>query len=142
MVRALAVLEAGVRGAGAGVVGALALITVSKGATFYTDMTISNTTGSAQTRDLLAAFGRYDPSTGKFSVAWAELRTGVSIPTGESTQTVTCVGRVVGTDWDCLAAVGKYDSAANTFSVEDAVVVTKAVTVTGLAITKVSFRTA
>ena len=96
--------------------------------TFYADITTRNTTGSAVTKDFLAAFGIYDPATGGFTIKWGHIRTGVGVVTGEAKNTVNCVAALAGT-WDALGAIGTYNSATGAFTIESAVVLEDALTV-------------
>ena len=118
----------------------LAIISVPQNTTFYADISVRNTTGAAVTKDFLAAFGRYDPATGAFTIHWAYVRTGVSIPTGDSTHTVTCRADRLGVDWDALGAIGTYDAATGIFTIESAVVLEDALTVTGVAVIGMTLR--
>ena len=117
-----------------------AVITVPKDATFYTDITTENTSGAAVTKDFLAAFGRYKEAEGAFELHWGHVRTGVSISTGTATNTVTCSAVKLGTDWDCLGAMGTYNAATKVFTIESALVLKAAVTVSGVAVTKVAVK--
>ena len=115
-------------------------LTVAKNTTFYADIKTRNTTGAAVTKDFLAAFGKYDAAAGTFTLYFGYVRTGVSIATGDATNTVTCKADVVGT-WDALGAIGVYNAAAGTFTIESAVLLEDALTVSGVAVIGMTLRT-
>ena len=113
----------------------LAVLTVNTGDTVRMTMTLENNTESAAGKDLLAAYGSYDASTGTFTMSFAGVKRAVSIPTGSSSQDVDCVASVVGTDFDAFAAVGIYNETDGTFTIESDLVKTDQLTVTGIAVT-------
>lgn len=115
-------------------------LSVPKNTTFYADITTRNTTGAAVTKDFLAAFGEYDAAARTFTLHWGHVRTGVSIATGDATNTVTCRAEVLGT-WDALGAIGVYDAATGTFTIESAVVLEDALVVTGVEVIGMALRT-
>lgn len=115
-------------------------LSVPLNSTFYTDITTENTTGSAVTKDFLAAFGTYDPATSTFTMYWGHVVTGVSIPTGTGTTPVECGASTAGA-WDALGAIGTYDAATRTFAIESAMVLEDALTVTGVQVTGLSLHT-
>ena len=114
-------------------------LTVAKDATFYADIKTRNTTGAAVTKDFLACFGVYDAAKGTFTVYFYSLRTGVSVATGDATNTLTCTAKEIGT-WDALGAIGVYDAAAGVFTIESAVLLEDALTVSGVAVIGMTLR--
>ena len=111
-------------------------LTVTKGDKVKMTMTLESTYDKSVTRDLLSAYGTYDPATKKFTMHWGCVAEDVSIPTGTSSKSVTCTAWKVGT-WDALAAVGTYDRTTGEFKIEHAIVKTKVLTVKEKAMVKV-----
>ena len=109
-------------------------LTVNVGDTVRGTLTLESSYATAVTRDLLLAFGRYDAATGRFTIAFGNVRTGVSIPVGTSTQTVDVRATVPGTNYAGLAAVGRYDAATGAFTIEGFLVKTGMLTVLGVAV--------
>ena len=117
-------------------------LSVSYGTSFYADVYASNNTGSAVTKDVLVAYGIYNPDTNEFTMYWGYLGLNVSIPVGENQLIVTmdCVAEQVGT-WDVFAAIGTYNESTGEFVIEDAIVKEDELTVTGVMVTDVVLHT-
>jgi len=109
-------------------------LTVYKGDKVKMTMTLESTYDRTVTKDLLAAYGTAEER--RFTARWACVSTGVSIPRGTSSKSVTCPAWKVGT-WDALAAVGTYDRTTGEFKIEHAIVKTKVLTVKEKAMVKV-----
>ena len=111
-------------------------LTVNKGDKVKMTMTLESTYDRTVTKDLLEAFGTYDPATKGFTIHWACVAKDVSIPRGTSSKSVICPAAKVGT-WDALAAVGRYDRDRRMFFPEAYLVKTKVLTVKEKAMVKV-----
>ena len=111
-------------------------LTVNKGDKVKMTMTLESTYDRTVTKDLLEAFGTYDPATKRFTLHWGCVAEDVSIPRGTSSKSVTCTAWKVGT-WDALAAVGTYDRTTGEFKIEHAIVKQRVLTVKEKAMVKV-----
>ena len=111
----------------------LAVLEVRRGETVRMAMTIRNELGAAVTRDLLAAYGRFDPATGTFTMDFGCVRATVSIPIGTTTHNVDCVAGVIGVGFDALAALGRH--APPRFEAEETLLKRTQLTVRGIPIT-------
>jgi len=118
------------------------LLTVNLGDIFYADVYASNNTGSDVTKDILVAYGEYDPGTGQFTMYWGYVADNVTIPVGDNVMvaSIECVAELLGT-WDVLAATGTYDPGTGTFTIETAIVKEDELTVTGVTVTDVQLHT-
>ena len=110
-------------------------LTVNKDDKVKMTMTLESTYDRTVTKDLLEAFGTYDPATKRFTLHWGCVGKDVSIPTGTSSKSVTCPAWKVGT-WDALAAVGTYDRRTG-FKIEHAIVKQRVLTVRERAMVRV-----
>ena len=104
------------------------LLTVQINSSFYTNITTENSTGSSQTKDFLAAFGTYNPSTGSFSIAFSFLSENVGIGPGTDTNTLNCQALQSGS-FDVLSAIGTYNSSTGSFTMESSAVAEDALTI-------------
>ena len=111
-------------------------LTVTKGDKVKMTMTLESTYDKSVTRDLLSAYGTYDPRTKRFTLRWACIAEDVSIPRGTSSKSINCRAILVGT-WDALAAVGTYDRTTGTFKIEHAIVKQRVLTVKEKAMVRV-----
>lgn len=113
----------------------LAVLSLSLGDSVRMAMSINNNTGVAATKDLLAGYGALDEATGVFTIAFAHVRTAVSIITGTNTINVDCVASVQGIDFAAVAAIGAYNTSTGAFDIENILIKASQVTVKGTAVT-------
>jgi len=111
-------------------------LTVNRNDLVKMTMTLESTYDRTVTKDLLSAYGTYDPRTKRFTLRWACIAEDVSIPRGTSSKSINCRAILVGT-WDALAAVGTYDRTTREFKIEHAIVKQRVLTVKEKAMVKV-----
>lgn len=106
----------------------IAPFSVPKDTTFFADIYLYNA-GAEIRKDLMLAFGTYDPDTDIFSISWKYIGKNIKIPPNTSIVTFSCTAEQQGT-WDVMASIGSYNENMDTFTTEQSIIKEDILTIT------------